>query len=344
MQGGIQIAASPAAVAGFKVLGMSLVLATGWAARRRGIFTPDVIRALSWLLVDLAFPSLAFVQMMRIADLGALHQGLVDMLLCLILMVIASATGYAAAAASGAGASRPTVSFLTAIPNWVFIPLPIATALWGAAGAAAILWMNATAQIYLWTVGLWTLRGGWRSVVSLPRILINPGVLATAAGLAVGLALPAVKPWLEPGFAPHSALAYVGGAALQAADMVGLQTIPLSFLVIGAQLADTMGARPTWNRPLCMVLSGRLVVAPVVTGLLFVALLRGGAVSPGVPISAALLVAAMPVAVSCGMFVERFGGDRDLGARAVLLSTLGSLLTVPAFLWLFRALVAAGAP
>ena len=37
----------------------------------------------------------------------------------------------------------------------------------------------------------------------------------------------------------------------------------------------------------------------------------------------------MPVAVSCSMFVERFGGDRDLSAQSILLSTVGCTVSVP---------------
>lgn len=42
-----------------------------------------------------------------------------------------------------------------------------------------------------------------------------------------------------------------------------------------------------------------------------------------------LLIASMPVAVSCGLFAERFEGDVPLAARAVFYSTLAALVTVP---------------
>jgi predicted permease len=42
-----------------------------------------------------------------------------------------------------------------------------------------------------------------------------------------------------------------------------------------------------------------------------------------------VLVFAMPVAVSCVIFVERYGGDRDLASQGFLYSTLASLLSVP---------------
>jgi predicted Na+-dependent transporter len=47
-----------------------------------------------------------------------------------------------------------------------------------------------------------------------------------------------------------------------------------------------------------------------------------------------LLVAAMPVAIVCSVIAERYGGDTHLAAQAVFLSTLFSLLTVPALFYL----------
>ena len=50
------------------------------------------------------------------------------------------------------------------------------------------------------------------------------------------------------------------------------------------------------------------------------------------------LIATMPVAISCSMFTERFGGDVSLGAQGILYSTFFSLLTVPAMFFLIQRL------
>jgi len=47
-----------------------------------------------------------------------------------------------------------------------------------------------------------------------------------------------------------------------------------------------------------------------------------------------VLVAAMPVAIVCSVMAERFGGDATLAAQGVFLSTLLSILTVPALFFL----------
>ena len=52
----------------------------------------------------------------------------------------------------------------------------------------------------------------------------------------------------------------------------------------------------------------------------------------------AYIIACMPIAVSCSMFTERFGGDTSLAARGIFYSTLFSIVTVPAFFYLLQSL------
>jgi len=47
-----------------------------------------------------------------------------------------------------------------------------------------------------------------------------------------------------------------------------------------------------------------------------------------------VLVSAMPVAIICSVMAERFGGDATLAAQSVFLSTMLSLVTVPALFFL----------
>lgn len=59
---------------------------------------------------------------------------------------------------------------------------------------------------------------------------------------------------------------------------------------------------------------------------------------PEVPRRVALLIAAMPVAVTCGIITERYGGDTELAARGIFATTLVSLVTVPLLMVAFEAL------
>jgi predicted permease len=126
----------------------------------------------------------------------------------------------------------------------------------------------------------------------------------------------------------------VATTLLDAIPMLGSLTIPLSLLAIGTQL----GAIPLSLRQLPVslgaVVLARLLVAPLVTigGLrLLVGL---GYPLPAVTRMVVVLLASMPVAIVCSVMAERYGGDARLAAQGVFLSTLFSLLTVPALFYL----------
>ena len=82
----------------------------------------------------------------------------------------------------------------------------------------------------------------------------------------------------------------------------------------------------------------RLIVGPVLTAAAGWIVMRAGITVPEVPRMVGYLIAAMPVAISCSMFTERFGGDVSLGAQGILYSTFFSLATVPAMFLLIRRL------
>jgi predicted permease len=67
-------------------------------------------------------------------------------------------------------------------------------------------------------------------------------------------------------------------------------------------------------------------------------LLKTGLIVPEVPRMVGYLIATMPVAISCSMFTERFGGDVSLSAQGIFYSTLFSLLTVPVIFFFIQRL------
>ena len=117
--------------------------------------------------------------------------------------------------------------FLAATDNWIYLPLPIVQALYGAPGVGALLLINVGAQIVLWTVEVATLRGGRIDREAALALATNPGLLATAGGIGAAL------------YVPHHVampLANVGGAVFDGVSLLGSLTTPLSLLVTGAQL------------------------------------------------------------------------------------------------------------
>jgi malate permease and related proteins len=317
-----------------KIAAMFLVIVAGWGARRRGFLAAEFTGTLSRLVVDIAFPALVFTQMLRTVDAAALREGWFSPLLCALIIGVASIVGAALSPGFAGGKQRNTFIFLVAIPNWVFLPLPIAESLYGAAGVRAVLLCNAGAQLVLWSFGVWILHGKIREATR--NLLRNTGLWATGLGIAAALLFPSARDIGAMG--RGSAAGAVAGAAVEALELVGSLTIPMSLLAIGAQLAGFTVAPHRFPRALWGVILGRLVIAPAVTLLLAWAVLSAGVPIPGVTRSVLYLIATMPVAISCSVLAERFGGDVSLSAQGIFYSTLFSLLTVPGFFFLIQRL------
>ena len=319
-----------------KIAAMFLVIVGGWLARRRGFLATEFTATLSRLVVDVAFPALVFTQMLRTVDGPSLREGWFAPLLCGALIFIAYFTGLLLAPVFSGGRQRNTFIFLAAIPNWIFLPLPIAQALYGDSGVRTVLLCNVGAQIVLWSFGVWILHGEMRQAVK--NLFTNIGLWATAAGIFVALLFPSARDLETINPADASPALLLPGAIVQALAMVGSLTIPMSLLAIGAQLGELTIAVHHFPKILWGVLLARLVAAPLATLAIGLALMKGGFVIPEETRMTGCLIATMPVAISCSVMTERFGGDATLAANGIFYSTFFSLLTVPAIFYLARLL------
>jgi predicted permease len=315
-----------------------LVILIGWTARRRGYLGDEPTRAMSRFVVDIAFPALVFTQMVRTVDADGLRAGWYVPVLAMAVLLAAWLTGWLCAPRGVDARLRSTFVFCVAIPNWVYLPLPIAEALYGADGIRVILLSNAGAQLLLWSLGVWILHAGLTPAQALRQVALNPGLVATVTGIVVALMVPGARMWesLSPANAP--VLPVAAGAVMQALSFVGGLTVPLQLLVIGSQLASLV---PEIHKPsvdILRVTAVRLLVAPVITVSLAWGAAQAGLVIPDVPRYCLYLIAAMPVSLTTALFTERFGGDVPFGAQAIFFTTLIGLVTVPLVFWMIQRL------
>ncbi len=306
-----------------KTSAMFLVMVAGWVAARRGLWKPEAGRTLSRFLVDLVYPCYVIVQFIRTVDTAALRGGWIIPLLGFLVILIGTGVGALAAPAIREPGRRRTAIFLVAIANWIYLPLPIAEGLFGAEGVRTILLMNVGAQAALWTIGVGLLNPGLSLRESTRHVLTNPGIVATVLGLVLVVFLP--------NLGSGTGWTALFRPALDAADLLGSLTIPLSLLIVGAQLGEKPLSALRPEPGLWLVLLLRLVATPAAALGLVLAVSALGYTIPEVPRLCFLLVAAMPAALSCTLFTERYGGDSMLSSKVIFVSTLVSLATVPAF-------------
>jgi hypothetical protein len=312
-----------------KILEMVGIIAAGWAARRAAYLTEESASGLSRVVVDLAFPCLVFTQLLRTVDPEALSRDWYLPLLGAGIILGSALLGLATAPLFARPGRQATYVFLAATPNWVFLPLPIAEALFGDPGVTVILLCSVGAQLSLWTVGVAILRGRAPDRRAWRRLLTSPGLLATLAGLALAWQAPAARDLLAAEPAGHGLLFQTLTPLLKAAASFGGITIPVSLLLIGAAMGGLKAGSDTHGRELAGLALARLILPLPAAVLVFRLAALAGWEAPGMIRSLAYLVACMPVAISSSVMAERYGGDCPLAARAIFVTSLLSIATVP---------------
>ncbi len=317
-----------------KIVAMFLVIVAGWLARRRDFISGETTVTLSKFIVGLAMPALVFISMLTTVTPATIGQDWYLPFIGAGVILFGLGVAWAVLPFFHLTELRATFLFLIAISNWVYLPLPIVDALYGMEGVRVVLLYNVGAQLILWTVGVWTLRGGKPDKESLREVFTNAGIIATVVGILLALCFPVMRTLGDAH--PSGAFALVAVPFFQAIKMIGDLTIPLALVVTGAQLGGLHFSEHRPTPALFGILGARLLLAPLALAALFIGLNLLGWRLPEIPRMVAYIIIAMPVAISCSIFTERFGGDTSLAARAIFYSTLLSIVTVPAIFYLVQ--------
>ncbi|WCT72895.1 AEC family transporter [Sphingomonas naphthae] len=292
----------------FPVFALILI---GWAAGKRGILPATAVDGLNGFVVKLALPVLMF-QFVAEADWRSLWHPHFVLALGGGMVLVFGAT---LLLARRQGLGEASIEALAAAyPNTAFMGIPIAQALFGAAGLAAAVIASLLTVCALFALTIMLVeyelhreRGlGHAALGVLRGLALNPLVFAPVLGgvwALTGIALPVPL---------HDLASLLGRAAS-----------PVALVTIGLFLAFTPAGGATARvAPLVLL---KLVVQPLVT-LLLVWLLA----VPQPWGTAAILLAALPTGTGPFMVAALYRRDAAVIARVILVSTLISAATVSA--------------
>jgi predicted permease len=290
------------------VIGQVLALvAVGVALRATRVLRPEDARPIHAVIIYAALPAMIF---------RAVHPAHLDWELASVAAV-AWATFVAGIALAWAAARllrltpAATGGFMlvSALGNTGYIGYPVTSALLGRNALVTAVFSDVFGTVAaLLTIGLVVAERYGESGGPVRRgreLLTFPAVLALAAALLLRpLAIPIpVMKWLE-------ALASM---------VVPLIAIALGLSLRSASVRERLG-------PLCAVAAIKLVALPLV------ALTIGGlALRDPEAVRVATLQASMPSMMLTLVIGARFKLDRDMIAAAILVTTVGAILTVPLF-------------
>ena len=296
------------------ILPVFLVIASGYALRRAGIFTEEGDRSLLGLLVNLLVPCLALDVIIGNEALERPANWIFPPLLGFLVPALSYLVCLGGARLFLRDVKKArTFASVAGLQNYGYIPLPICLALFDRDVVGVLLAFNMGVDIAMWTLGVALMPGG-QAKGDWKKILLSPPIVSVAAGIALNA---------------MGAGNWVPQAVDGAWHMLGLCAVPVGLLVTGAVLADHMRPgmlRSGWNT-IGLALALRL-------GLLPALILAAALWLPLNPALRTVLIvqSAMPSAVFPVVLAKMHGGDMPTALRIVLGTSIASLITIP--LWL----------
>ncbi|MFC4427905.1 AEC family transporter [Deinococcus navajonensis] len=209
---------------------------------------------------------------------------------------------------------RRSLSASVGIWNSGNMGLPIALFAFGQGGfeRATVLFLASFIGMYAVAPAIYSLgrpsdRAAWKEVLRLPAIWVT----------VAGLTLRALHVTLPQGLS-------------RGVELLAQATLPMVLLSLGLQLGA--GGWPALTRQIWLASAARLLGGPVI------ALASGVLLGlQGQSLAVLVLSASMPTAVNALLLAREYQADTETVAGVVLLSTLGSVLTVAAVVaWLPR--------
>lgn len=207
---------------------------------------------------------------------------------------------------------RAILNYATIVSNASFAGLPVIQELFGAVGLVYAAVFCIPTRIMMWTVGLAGFTGKKKTLKdTLITLFKNPNIIAVFIGLLLGLAKIRLP---EP----------------VSRVMSGLSSCvtPMCMVIIGAIIAD-VSVKSFFEEAMPVYCLIRLVLMPLIS--LLTAKLLG---CDDIACGTALILIAMPAPSTTAVLAEKYGGNGKYASKLVFLSTLLSIITVPALTYL----------
>lgn len=291
-----------------KLMGLLVVMLSGAGLSRAGLLDKSLRQGLNRLLFNFVLPIMVFSSMRGSMTRELLATSFVPVLFGAGLCFVNLGSAHLLSTLFGIPHSeRRLVSFLNMFGNNLYLGLPIALAVFGPEGVAVVLLFSLGSDTVLWTLGLLLLSPKQNFSLSNFKQIFTPTLIGLFLGTMAGvIALPLP-------LAITDAMASVASTAS-----------PFALLLTGAALAEIDFAKGVFSKHVPVLILGRLVISPAIAALVMTFL----NVDPMMA-TMVVILAAMPTFVRSIVLTDQYGWNSEQTAMGVLVTTLGSFLTIP---------------
>lgn len=293
-----------------------LLIVLGYFVKRRHIVSDTMIKDISALVINVALPS--FIVTSMNFDFS------MEVLLNSGFLVVTSFTVYGGAIVFSKiysklinveGKTKDVHEYICTFSNVGFMGYPVVFAVFGDLGVFYAAIYNLSFNLLAWSYGVSLLDRDSRedpnkeklSLVKRVIKLFNPALIAVVIGFALFLTSTEMPKVL-----------------FDTLKMVGNTVTPLSMMCIGFILSevDTKDVFNDWRIVVTSFI--RLIAIPLV-----VLLVLKGLGKEGFLLTIPVIITAMPAAANTAIIAVRYNSDYKLASKAIFISTLISIVTIP---------------
>lgn len=284
---------------------MLVLFLAGFLLRKAGVMSSQFRKSLTDFIINFILPCNIIKSFMISFDAGILVSCMAILLVSCATQALAFLLGKAFYGRTVDGRRQP-LQYGIQVSNAGFLGSPIVEELYGAQGMLYASVYLIPQRIMMWSFGIACFSGS-RGKGVLKKVLTHPCILAVAIGLVFLLTQLSLPVWLE------KPLSMVSGC-----------NTALSLLVVGGVLGE-LNPKGLFNRQAVGYCLVRLLLIPLAVLLACVCLQLDPLVT-----QVAVVLAGMPAPLTTSMLASQYGKDEAFAVSLTFLSTVASMVTIPA--------------
>ena len=285
-----------------------LLAAVGFLITKKGIFSVKTRQDMTDVIIYVILPCNIFHSFEESLSMDVLRQCLIVFIIAMcvqLLYLVLNPILYRRFPME----RRVVMQYATICNNAGFMGLPVIESVFGATGVLYGSIVLIPIRLFMWTIGL-SLFTKSDSKQAFKRLATHPCIWAVILGFAYMF-----LPWKLPVFLSS------------AINILGQCTMPLAMLIVGSILSE-VNFKTVFEKAAFYYTALRLIAIPAV---IFIALTLIG--TDPIVRGVSVLSAAMPAALITAMLAQKYGRDAAFASKVIFVSTLFSLVTLPAVAW-----------
>lgn len=304
-----------------KMLTLFFLMAVGYFMRIRGWITDENSGLLSKIVNNIANPAMIIAAAMTAGDAISNQILLITALLAVVFYALLTATGPLITRLLHVPAgSRGCYKCMHIFGNIGFMGIPLITSIYGSEYALLVAIYNFVFLMLLYTYGIRLCRTDARALAAADgnaeeseeapfswKNLVNAGTVGCIIALVIFLTRVPMPDFITNTF-----------------DMLDGLAGPLAMFAIGSSLAAIAPKELVSDMRLNLFILIRLIAIPIAAIAVFRLFCQADLL-----LRVFYVMISVPIASSCVLMPEEYGGNCDLAARGVALSTLLSVITLP---------------